>query len=112
MKNLKIAPQLFALVGVLMAAFALATFFQIRSEANSIYNDRFDMLRTQVESGISILNQYYQREKSVEMTHEAAQAEAFKVLSHVSFEPAGYLFGFDYNVVQRIHPSPVNIGKD
>ncbi|WP_412064624.1 methyl-accepting chemotaxis protein [Rhizobium sp. SYY.PMSO] len=112
MKNLKIAHQLFALLGVLMAAFAVATYFQIRSQADSIYDDRFDMLRTQVESGISILDQYYQREKSGEMTHEAAQAEAFKILSHVSFAPAGYIFGFDYNVVQRIHPSPVNIGKD
>ncbi|GES50297.1 chemotaxis protein [Rhizobium sp. NBRC 114257] len=112
MKNLKISHQLFALLGVLMAAFAVATYFQIRSQADSIYDDRFDMLRTQVESGISVLNQYYQREKSGEMTHEAAQAEAFKVLSHVTFAPAGYLFGFDYNVIQRIHPSPVNIGKD
>ncbi|ENN89010.1 Methyl-accepting chemotaxis sensory transducer [Rhizobium freirei PRF 81] len=112
MKNLKIAHQLFALLGLLMAAFAVATYFQIRSQADSIYDDRFDMLRTQVESGISVMNQYYQREKSGEMTHEAAQAEAFKVLSHVSFAPAGYFFGFDYNVVQRIHPSPVNIGKD
>ncbi|MFB2565577.1 methyl-accepting chemotaxis protein [Rhizobium sp. IMFF44] len=112
MKNLKISHQLFALLGVLMTAFAVATYFQIRSQADSIYDDRFDMLRTQVESGISVLNQYYQREKSGEMTHEAAQAEAFKVLSHVSFAPAGYLFGFDYNVIQRIHPSPVNIGKD
>ncbi|NEI68055.1 HAMP domain-containing protein [Rhizobium lusitanum] len=112
MKNLKIAHQLFALLGLLMAAFAVATYFQIQSQADSIYDDRFDMLRTQVESGISVLDQYYQREKSGEMTHEAAQAEAFKILSHVSFAPAGYLFGFDYNVVQRIHPSPVNIGKD
>ncbi|GAC1041822.1 methyl-accepting chemotaxis protein [Rhizobium sp. No.120] len=112
MKNLKISHQLFALLGVLMAAFAVATYFQIRSQADSIYDDRFDMLRTQVESGISVLNHYYQREKSGEMTHEAAQAEAFKVLSHVSFAPAGYFFGFDYNVIQRIHPSPVNIGKD
>ena len=112
MRNLKIAHQLFALLGVLMAAFAVATYFQIQSQAGSIYDDRFDMLRTQVESGISVLDQYYQREKSGEMTHEAAQAEAFKLLSHVSFAPAGYLFGFDYNVVQRIHPSPVNIGKD
>ena len=112
MKNLKIAHQLFALLGVLMAAFAVATYFQIRSQADSIYDDRFDMLRTQVESGMSVLNQYYEREKSGEMTHEAAQAEAFKLLSHVSFAPAGYLFGFDYNVVERIHPNPVNIGKD
>ncbi|MFS8054275.1 MULTISPECIES: methyl-accepting chemotaxis protein [Rhizobium] len=112
MKNLKIAHQLFALLGVLMAAFAVATYFQIRSQADSIYDDRFDMLRTQVESGISVLNQYYQREKSGEMTHEAAQAEAFKILSHVSFQPSGYLFGFDYSAIMRIHPNPANVGKD
>ncbi len=112
MKKLKIAHQLFALVGVLMAAFAIATFFQIRTTSQAIYDDRFDLLRTQVESGISVLDAYYQREKSGEMTHEAAQAEAFKILSKVKFEPAGYLFGYDYSVVQRFHPSPVNIGKD
>ncbi|NLS02579.1 HAMP domain-containing protein [Rhizobium sp. P32RR-XVIII] len=112
MKKLKIAHQLFALVGVLMAAFALATFFQIKTTEQSIYNDRFDLLRTQVESAISVLNAYYEREKVGEMTHEAAQAEAFKVLSKVKFEPTGYVFGFDYNVVQRFHPSPVNLGKD
>jgi methyl-accepting chemotaxis protein len=112
MKKLKIAHQLFALVGVLMAAFAVATYFQIRTTSQSIYDDRFDLLRTQVESAISVLNTYHEREQSGEMTHEAAQAEAFKVLSKVKFEPAGYVFGFDYDVVQRFHPSPVNIGKD
>ncbi len=112
MKNLKISRQLFALVGVLMAAFAVAIFFQIKSQEDSIYNERFDMLRTQVESGISILNQFYQREKSGEMTHEAAQAEAFKILTNVRFEPAGYIFGFDLNVIQLINPSPVTLRKD
>ncbi|MEK1895262.1 MAG: cache domain-containing protein, partial [Rhizobium sp.] len=112
MKKLKIAHQLFALVGVLMAAFAIATYFQIKTTSQAIYDDRFDLLRTQVESGISVLDSYYQREKSGEMTHEAAQAEAFKVLSKVKFEPTGYLFGYDYNVVQRFHPKPDNIGKN
>ncbi len=112
MKKLKIAHQLFALVGVLMAAFAIATYFQIKTTSQAIYDDRFDLLRTQVESGISVFDAYYQREKSGEMTREAAQAEAFKILSKVKFEPAGYLFGYDYSVVQRFHPSPVNIGKD
>ncbi|CDM56676.1 Methyl-accepting chemotaxis protein 4 [Rhizobium favelukesii] len=95
-----------------MAAFAIATYFQIKTTSQVIYDDRFDLLRTQVESGISVLDSYYQREKSGEMTHEAAQAEAFKVLSKVKFEPTGYLFGYDYNVVQRFHPKPDNIGKD
>jgi methyl-accepting chemotaxis protein len=112
MKKLKIAHQLFALVGLLMAAFAVATYLQIRTASQAIYDDRFNLLRTQVESAISILDAYNQREKAGEMTHEAAQAEAFKILSKVKFEPSGYVFGYDYNVVQRFHPSPVNIGKD
>jgi methyl-accepting chemotaxis protein len=112
MKKLKIAHQLFALVGVLMAAFAVATYLQIRTASQAIYDDRFNLLRTQVESAISILDAYNQREKAGEMTHEAAQAEAFKILSKVKFEPSGYVFGYDYSVVQRFHPSPVNIGKD
>src|SRR6478735_1787123 len=98
MKKLKIAHQLFALVGVLMVAFAVATYFQIRTTSQAIYDDRFDLLRTQVESAISILDAYNQREKAGEMTHEAAQAEAFKILSKVKFEPSGYVFGYDYNV--------------
>ncbi len=112
MKKRNIAHQLFALVGVLMAAFAIATYFQIRTTSQAIYDDRFDLLQAQVQSGISVLDSYYQREKSGEMTHEAAQAEAFKVLSKVKFEPAGYLFGYDYDVVQRFHPKPDNIGKN
>jgi len=112
MKKLKIAHQLFALVGVLMAAFAIATYFQIRTTSQAIYDDRFDLLRTQVQSAISVLDTYYQREKAGEMTHEAAQAEAFKVLAKIQYEPAGYVFGFDYNVVQRFHPKPDNIGKN
>lgn len=112
MKKLKISHQLFALIGVLMTAFAVATYFEIRTSEQAIYDERFDMLRTQVESAISVLDTFYQREKSGEMTHEAAQAEAFDVLKRVKFEPAGYFFGFDYNVVQVFHPSPVNLGKN
>ncbi|MGO8654864.1 cache domain-containing protein, partial [Rhizobium ruizarguesonis] len=112
MKKLKIAHQLFALIGVLMAAFAVATYFEIRTSEQAIYDERFDMLRTQVESGISVLNTFYEREKAGQMTHEAAQAEAFEILKRVSFQPSGYLFGFDYNVVQLFHPSPVNLGKN
>ncbi|MGO7170356.1 cache domain-containing protein, partial [Rhizobium leguminosarum] len=112
MKKLKIAHQLFALIGVLMAAFAVATYFEIRTSEQAIYDERFDMLRTQVESGISILNTFHEREKAGQMTHEAAQAEAFEILKRVSFQPSGYLFGFDYNVVQLFHPSPVNLGKN
>lgn len=112
MKNLKISQQLLLLVCAMMIAFAGLTYYQIRISVTSIYDERFDMLRTQVESGISVLDYYYKREQTGEMTHETAQAEAFKLLSRVKFEPAGYLIGFDYNVVQLFHPSPAFIGKN
>jgi len=112
MKNLRIAQQLFLLIGALMIAFTVATYFNIKSSANAIYTERFDMLRTQVEAAVSVLDSFYKREQAGELSHEAAQAEAFKILSQVKFAPNGYLFGFDYKVTQMFHPSPVNIGKD
>lgn len=112
MGNLKISQQLFLLVCGIMIAFASVTSYLIHSSVNAIYAERFDMLRTQVESGLSILAYYKEKEDSGEMTTEEAQAQAFRLLSHVRYEPAGYLIGFDYDVVQRFHPSSANIGKN
>ncbi|MDO6962744.1 methyl-accepting chemotaxis protein [Rhizobium alvei] len=110
MKNLKISRQLFLLVGAMMLAFAAAIFFQIRSSSNAIYSERFDMLRTQVESGLSVLKAFHDREVAGEMTREQAQKAAYALLSKVKFEPNGYLFGMDYDVVQVFHPNPKNVG--
>jgi methyl-accepting chemotaxis protein len=112
MKKLKIAHQLFILIGALMAAFAVAVYFQLASFTDDIYRERFDMLRTQVESGISVLDQYNERVKAGEMTLDAAQAEAFKVLAKVKYEPNGYLFGQDSKVNLRFHPNAKLIGKN
>jgi methyl-accepting chemotaxis protein len=112
MKNLKISRQILLLVCGLMVGFAGVTSYLMKSSVDAMYDERFEMLRTQVESGLSILDYYHKKELSGELSHFAAQAEAFKVLSQVKYEPAGYIFGFDYDVVQRFHPNPVNIGKD
>ena len=110
MKNLKISRQLIILVGILLIAFAGATYYQIRSSIEAIYAERYDMLRTQVESGLSIVQSFYDREKSGELTHEEAQAQAYKILSGVKFEPAGYLFGMSYDIVTVFHYNPKNVG--
>ena len=112
MKNLKISYQLLVLVCGLMLSFAGVAYYQITVSASAIYHERFEMLRTQVESGISILEFYQKKEISGEMTREAAQGQAFKIVSQIKFEPAGYLFGNDYSFIQRFHPNPANIGKN
>ncbi|CAN7591046.1 methyl-accepting chemotaxis protein [Rhizobium sp. LjRoot30] len=110
MKNLKISRQLIILVSTLLIAFAGATYYQIRSSIDAIYAERYDMLRTQVESGLSIMQSYYDREKSGELTHEEAQAQAYKTLAGIKFEPAGYLFGMSYDIVTVFHFNPKNVG--
>ncbi|WFR95973.1 methyl-accepting chemotaxis protein [Rhizobium tumorigenes] len=110
MKNLRISTQLMMLVTGLMIAFAGVTYYQIQSSAAAIYHERYALLRTQVESGLSILQQYYDREKAGTLTHEQAQAQAFELLSRVRFEPDGYLFGYDDNVVMKIHYDTSKLG--
>jgi methyl-accepting chemotaxis protein len=109
-KNLRISAQLIILVAGLMAAFAIATVFQIRSASDALHNERYDMLRTQVEAGIAIMKSYDARAKAGEMSLEQAQAEAFKVLTAVSYEPNGYLFGMDFDVTMVFHPVQKQVG--
>ena len=99
------------LMSALMLAFAGATYFQIKSSTDAIYQERYGMLRTQVESGIAIMQMYYDREKSGELSREEAQKQAFRAISAMRFEPDGYLFAYDYNVVMRIHFSAKKIGE-
>lgn len=61
MKNLRISVQLFMLIGGMMAAFATATYFEVRSSSQTIYQQRYELLRTQVESALSVLKDFNDR---------------------------------------------------
>lgn len=63
MKNLSISRQLIVLVVALMAAFGAATFYQLKSATDAIYEERYGMLRTQVQSAISILQSFHDKER-------------------------------------------------
>lgn len=112
MKNMKISHQLFSIVAVLMVAFAAVTCYQVRTSLTAISNERYDMLRTQVESGISILQFYYAKEKAGELSHEEAQRQAYATVSAVKFEPAGYLWAFDPEITVQFHYSSKLVGTN
>ena len=112
MKSLRIYHQLLLVISTMMILFAGVTYYLVQKSTDAVRDERFEMLRTQVETGISLLDYYHKKEVSGQLSRKDAQAAAFDELSHVKFEPSGYLFGLDYNVVQIFHPSPVNIGKD
>lgn len=112
MKNLKISHQLVLLTLTLVAAFAIAVSFQIRSSTQAIYDERYGMLRTQVESAISILDYYHRKQLSGELSEADARKAAFDTVTKIRFNPDGYLYGYDYNNVQVFHGLKDDTGKD
>jgi methyl-accepting chemotaxis protein len=112
MKNLKISHQLVLLVLTLMIAFAIGTYFQLRTSTNAIYAERYAMLRTQVESGLGIMKKFQQREAAGEFSREEAQKRAFEAIAAMTFTPDGYLYAYDYDINMRLHPDPKRLGQN
>ncbi|MBR0556761.1 cache domain-containing protein [Ciceribacter sp. L1K23] len=111
MKNLKISRQLFLLVIGMVVATAGLIYYQIQMATDSIYAERYAMLRTQVESALSIMQSYHDREKAGELTTEEAKEQAYRAVSTIRYNPDGYVFAYDYDVVMRIHPVASKVGE-
>ncbi len=111
MRNMKISLQLFMLVGAMMAVFAAMTYYQVRSSTAAIYHERYEMLRTQVETALSVLKDYNDRATKGEFSQQDAQKRAYDMLNKMRFEPDGYFFGYDYDVKMIFHPTSPDVGK-
>ena len=111
MKHLRISAQLYTLVIMLMALFVAAVFFQLKSSSDAVRHERYQLLRSEVETAMSVLQEFNAREVSGELSHEQAKAAAFRVLSSLKFEPSGYFFGYDYDVNLAFHPTSKRIGQ-
>ncbi|MEM5470399.1 methyl-accepting chemotaxis protein [Hoeflea sp. AS60] len=110
MKNVKISRQLTFLVVGLLAAVAGLVYYQIQMATTAIYAERNGMLRAQVEAAVSIMQAYYDRETSGELTHEEAETGAYRDIASIKYTPDGYIFAYDYDVVMRIHPVADKVG--
>lgn len=112
MKNLKISNQLVALVSAIMVLFSVAGYLAVQSASQYIYNERQEMLRTQVETGISLINSYYERFQAGEFTEEEAKNRAYSTVTGLRYEPMGYFFGSDYEGNWKIHINESLLGKN
>ncbi|MCY1664481.1 methyl-accepting chemotaxis protein [Rhizobium sp. SL86] len=110
MKNLKISSQLFLLIGAMLAVFASITFVQIRSSTAAIYHERYEMLRTLVETANSILKDYNDRAVAGEFSLDEAKKRAYEQLGKIKFEPDGYFTAYDYDVKVVFHPNAKAVG--
>ncbi|SIR05780.1 methyl-accepting chemotaxis sensory transducer with Cache sensor [Rhizobium sp. RU20A] len=112
MKNLKIASALYLLVGLLMAGFATASVFQIRSFSATIYEQRYEMLRTEVETALSVMEMYNKKAEAGALTQDQARADAFATIAAMKFTPDGYFFAYDKDVTMLFHPDPKRVGQN
>jgi methyl-accepting chemotaxis protein len=100
------------LVGLLLVIFSGIVYMQISTLREAIYTERFEMMRSQVESAVSVLDTFYQQEKAGTLTHDAAQTAAFKVVEKMKYEPSGYFVGYTYDVVQIFKDGSKSIGQN
>ena len=112
MKNLKISHKLFILIAGLVVAFAVSMGLLIRSSVENIYTGRYAAMQTQVDIAMSVLDHFQKQEADGKMTHEAAQAQAFETISSMSYQPNGYIFGYDYSGLRVAMPGNKGVGKN
>ncbi|WP_026479928.1 methyl-accepting chemotaxis protein [Ahrensia sp. 13_GOM-1096m] len=112
MSNIRISTQLFCLVFGLIAAFSIMQFFQSKAASENLRQERYQLLSSQTQSAISILQYYYDLSQTGEMAEEEARAEAYKTVSNIRFEPDGYFFGFDSDTNMILHANPSTVGKN
>jgi methyl-accepting chemotaxis protein len=112
MKNLKISRQLILLVLALIGMFATTIYFQIRASTAAIYKERYEMLRTETETAVSILKLFHERELAGSLTQEQARTEAFTLINSMRYDPDGYFFGYDYDINMLFHFDKKKIGQN
>ncbi len=112
MRNIKISTKLLAMIIGLLSAYAITMYFQVKESADAIYNERYEMLRTQVEMAREVLVTYQSEEAAGTMTHEEAFAAAAKAISHMTYKPSGYVFAYDYDGTRKIMTGDKGIGNN
>jgi methyl-accepting chemotaxis protein len=112
MKNLRISHKLYLLVFALMAAFATAIYFEIKSSADAVYSERYEMLRTQTESAVSVLKQFHDRQLKGELSEADARSQAYALLTSMRYNPDGYFFAYDYDLNMLFHYDKDKVGKN
>ncbi len=57
-----------------MVAFAVATYFEVRSATATIYNERNQTLRTEIETALSVMKDFDARAKAVNFPSRRPEA--------------------------------------
>ncbi|CAK02830.1 HAMP domain-containing protein [Rhizobium leguminosarum bv. viciae] len=112
MSNFRISSKLILLTTGLVIVFALAAVFLIEAATETIYSERKDALKTQVDIAYSIVTTLHSDETAGKISREEAIAQATALVSQIHYEPNGVIFGYDYSGVRVINPGNAGVGKN
>ncbi len=109
----KISTRLYGLIGFSLLALGAALIFALAESHEQIVSERMALLRAVNETALSVVSTYEDREKSGELTREAAQKAALRELSSLRYGENGYVWVNDFKPVMLMHPmKPELDGKD
>ena len=113
MKNLKLAPKIFALSGVIILVFTLAIAWTYTRLRDNLYTGKQQMVQNTVESAWGIVDHYATLEANGSMSRADAQQAAKDALRHTRFEGDNYFWINDLTPTMVMHPmKPELDGKD
>ena len=96
--------KLLSLIAVSALLLIIATSAQLLGLRDRLWADREELLRSQVQSAVAIVDTYVQRAANGEMSLEDAQATAVDVLKSMRYGKNEYLFIQDLDGVMVMHP--------
>ncbi|EAS48953.1 putative methyl-accepting chemotaxis protein [Aurantimonas manganoxydans SI85-9A1] len=110
--NFSISRKLSALIAVAAFASIAAMTLQLYSLHQTIWNDRKNLIISQVDSAISMLGGFQARVESGELTLQEAQDRAREAALPIRFGQNDYLFMMSADGTRVMHPDPKLQGTD
>ena len=115
---LKLLDRVFTRILILavlaLCALGALGLFVLSESKDNLYEQKKTDIRHVVETAVAIAADYDKRAAAGQMSAEAAQAEAKKIISAIRYEGGQeYIFGLDMNGIMIVHPTkPERVGKN
>jgi methyl-accepting chemotaxis protein len=113
LRQIRISRRLALLIGLFLMGFVITTSTILIEYRVSLLDNRSHQAQLLVESAHSLMQDFYQRGQSGELSNEQAKAQALTTLSKLRYETNNYFWVNDYQARMIMHPiKPALDGKD
>jgi len=113
LRQIKISRRLALLIALFLSGFLITTSAILIEYRSSLLESRGHQTQVLVETTYSLLESYYQRSQSAELTEQEARTRALTAISKLRYDSSNYFWLNDYQAKMIMHPiKPALDGKD